>query len=200
MVKNIKELEIDLEIFINHVRGLLNIYYIYSMLYESKNSHTIMDESAKEFFHDLNGMTIECTYLAISRLCDPAGRGKNTNISIDFFVRELKKLGIDVAKLENHKNMMYGFYEKIHEERNKKIAHIDRKTHHDEMHKKDSEKKLFQLGEEKEFMHSLEKFCDDLSTVITGETRGQYAPNVTGDVLDLLKVLKIGIKHNKIER
>ena len=93
--QNIKlEMSKVLKVFIGRVMWMKSVYYIYQALYEQKEDRNLLEEIALSFFSDLNKILKEYLTLEFCKITDPPQSlgGKNSNVTVDYFVEKLKIL------------------------------------------------------------------------------------------------------------
>jgi AbiU2 len=145
----------------------------------------LLQKSAGAFFQDLNRCLIECWVSAVCRLTDPPVSGGHTNLSCQYLARELSKLGLGSAAINEHANSLVEYRRFVEDARNKFISHYDQV----------SVTRGNVLGEHHksrldQFVADLQAFNDQVGTAV-GEGPLDYAvTSGRGDVLDLLSALR----------
>lgn len=117
---------IDAEVVWLHGRWI-----IYRQLYgTSPERIQLLNQSAGTFFNVLNQMLLQDVQLSLSKLCDPAGTGTRTNMTLAALVDAFKTCDEStlVAKLEPLLAAFDISCSKIRHRRDKWIAHFDRAT------------------------------------------------------------------------
>ncbi len=197
--QNIKlEMSKVLKVFIGRVMWMKSVYYIYQALYEQKEDRNLLEEIALSFFSDLNKILKEYLTLEFCKITDPPQSlgGKNSNVTVDYFVEKLKDTGIcDNSELKKYQEELKNFTEQLKEARHKRIAHLDY-----EMNVERGNESLgaFEEGLEKIFLKNLWDFCNYLSEKIDGHIRGEFSPVQRGDVQDLLDILLKAVAFQRL--
>ena len=179
----------DFERFSDQVVHLINCHYSFTELFESGADVTeTLEETAQLFFEDVNVVFLEAIFLAAARLLDPADAGKNLNISVEYIADEIKNLGLSTPEIRRKKKLLYRAKKPIFAARSKIIAHTDRATSR-------ADKTLGEHTVECQtaFLENLKSF-NNLASIALGQGQQEYTPNAAGDVRDLIKVLKRGLK------
>lgn len=106
-------------------------WIIYRQLYGTSSERVkLLNESAGTFFNILQNTLLHDVQLSLSKIGDPAGKGKNKNLTLDALIEQLRALGEDVIadKLDPIVANFATACSKLRNRRNKWIAHFDLAT------------------------------------------------------------------------
>ena len=102
----------------------------------------------------LNEISQQYSILQIAKLHDPARQGGNENLSIDFFVRQELWSEEEKPVIEGIVSELDNLYRKIHDARNKILAHNDRAVFAN-----DQSLGSFPEGDDEIYFHALGRLC-----------------------------------------
>ena len=96
--------------------------------------------------------------LGIAKLHDPAGKGQNSNLCIDYIVKQRFWARKERVKIKDLVSQMYPFFEKIKPARDKVLSHNDLLFY--------KENKIFEIFsndcDDEEYFKNLAKLCDKI--------------------------------------
>ena len=185
----------EFEIFLNIVRHSNHMFRQYCLLYENnKQRLSLLEEIAHHFFYNVQGMWIECVFLDMCKLTDPAEQFKNKNMTIDYWVKALdKELTVpEKEKIDASMTICIEKRDKVVKARRKVIAHID----YEVAIGKDALGKI-EKEEIEEFYSNIEIILDILSRKL-GRGAAPLRFAAQKDVDDLIKSLKKAIHYDHI--
>ena len=165
---------------------LRNCYNTYLSLYESDERTTkALNDSAHLFFQDLNRILIEYVLLQVCKITDPAETAGHKNLTFEGLNAELCNDGLMTQEIADLSAGLSHYRELVKDARNKLLGHLDRETIlNDQPIGKHAEE------EATEFFSRLQGYVDAVGNAIgVGPLDFQAIPG-SGDVLDLIKVLK----------
>ena len=119
-----------IEQFCDQCYIIISRYKEYFFLYESDNKERLdlLNKTARDFFHNLQGILIERIFLDICKITDSSGSGEKNNLTIKYILKEIEQDAKEKLGLDELSNKIHKFRECIVSARNKIIAHHDLKT------------------------------------------------------------------------
>jgi hypothetical protein len=113
--------------FCNHCCWIKIVYNEYCILYESgkKARFDLLNKIAQNFFHDLQGILIDYLFLNICKLTDPAGFGKEKNLTVKYILEQVDPQVQNELGLQELSEKIHQFRNYIVDARRKLIAHLD---------------------------------------------------------------------------
>ena len=176
----------DFEWFRSVCIKLRNTFNTYLHLYEGDDgTDDALKNAAHLFFSDLNEWLIQLIFLQIGRLTDPAYTGGRSNLSVCWIVEEVGKVGGLTPEIDDLAADLMRFRENIKLARNRVVSHADLQTFREGItlgsHSRD---------EAFRFFDDLQKFTDAVGIAIGVGPLDYGTQAGSGDVLDLIRVLK----------
>ena len=112
--------------FCNQCCWIKIVYNEYCIIYESgKDRRDLLDEIARHFFHDLQGILIDYIFLNICKLTDPAHCRQGDNFTIKYVLERIKPNIQNELGLNELSERIHQFRDYIVDARRKLIAHLD---------------------------------------------------------------------------
>jgi len=169
---------------------LQTCYNTYSALFEdTPETFALMEKAAALFFVDLNNIYIDYVILQICRIADNDIR----SLTVHGMNTLLHKSNLYSQDIDDLSNELTKHKDRLNIARNKVIGHSDTKTILSKM----------TLGqhthaESVEFFANLQKYMDLVGIAIGIGPADYQMTGGPGDVYDLLKLLRLGLKHEEI--
>jgi len=135
------------------------LYKEYIFLYESGNKERLdlLDKTARDFFHDLQGILIDRIFLGVCKITDPVASRKNINLTIKYILKEIEQDAKENLGLEELSNEIHEFRNLIVEARHKIIVHSDLDTI-----KCDKRLGAFSKSDDDKFWRNLQEFVNKI--------------------------------------
>ena len=162
-------------------------YNTYHALYESDDrTKRILIDSAPIFFYDLSYILTEYVHMQVCKITDPAETAGHKNLTVESLNIELCNHNLMTQEISNFSAGLSHYRDLVIEPRNKLIGHLDRETVLNDVpiggHAKEDVIKFFE---------DLQGYNDAVGNGVgVGPSDFQA---VSGDVIDLIRVLKRGI-------
>lgn len=178
----------DFEILRDHCISIRRNYNTYNDLFFSENDRILL-KTASTFFNDIAEILARDWILQVCKLMDMAEtiykKQVFENISIKLVNSQLDSCNLLSSNIVDVSKKILEYGEKLTPARHKRLAHFDR----------EHQVKSVTLGdtteqELKEFLSSIQSYCDLVGTAIGIGPLDFTASGCPGDVHDLLKVLK----------
>jgi len=120
----------DIKQFCDQCYTIRALYKEYIFLYESDNKERLdlLDKTARDFFHNLQGILIDHIFLGICKITDPAGSGERSNFTIRYILKKIKQEDNENLGLDELSKKIHEFREYIVKARHKIIVHSDFET------------------------------------------------------------------------
>lgn len=179
--------------FCHQVVWLLNVRRIYAELFEDEQSQVLMEKTASSFFGDLNRVMHGYLLLELTKITDPVKTCEKENFTIDNLIESIKWPPDIRKKLKALRDKTKPFRNRILPARHKLLAHSDKETV-----LADRTLGEFPEGEEKQFLKTLQRFCDVIYKACFGEVFGQISLAILGDVIDFKGTLEKAVAFDEL--
>jgi len=172
---------------------LLKVREIFAELFEDEQSEVLMEKTARSFFVYL-GLIMHCyLLLEFAKITDPAKTHESENFTIENLIETIEWPPDILQKLKALRDEIKPFRNHILSARNKLCAHTDKETVlADRMLGK------FPEGKDKEFLTTLQRFCDVIHKACFGEDFGQIIMAEQGDIEDFKKALEKAVAYDEL--
>lgn len=176
--------------FYHQLLWLKKIYLIRRELFEDNASERLLQDTASDFFRDLNVILINYYLLEIAKFTDPAKSRKRENLTTSNLIESIDWPPDCLKKLEKLNIIVQAFRNYIKLARNRLLAHRDKETVL-------SDKTLgaFPEGEDKKALDALERMCNVMYEVAFSKPFG--AVTLDKGVLDFKETLAKAIAFDK---
>jgi hypothetical protein len=181
------------EKFCGQVVWLLNVRRIYTELFEDEQTQVLMQKTASSFFGDLSRIMHGYLLLELTKITDPAKTCGQENLTIDNLIEGIEWPSDIRKELEALRDKTKPFSNRILPARHKLLAHLDKQTV-----LADRTLGEFPEGEEKQFLKTLQRFCDVIYKACFGEVFGQISLAIQGDVIDFKGTLEKAIAFDEL--
>lgn len=181
------------EKFCGQVVWLLKVRDIFAELFEDEQSEVLMEKTARSFFVDLGSIMHCYLLLECAKITDRAKTGDKENLTIDNLIESIKWPPDIRKKLEALRDKTNPFRNRILPARHKLLAHSDKETV-----LADRTLGEFPEGEEKQFLKTLQRFCDVIYKACFGEVFGQISLAILGDVIDFKGTLEKAVAFDEL--
>lgn len=165
----------------------------FRILFEDDNAKKIMEKAGNAFFKDINGILIDYLLLEFTKIADRAKSGKNRNTTLEYIAQSIDWPAKTRKELECLTQKAHAFQKKIKKARDKLLAHYDVSAI-----LKNKKFGDFPLGEDLDFIETLESFCNIAHRETHGRIAGDFATGYAGDAVDLLKMLRMGLAFDQL--
>ena len=174
--------------FCNHFARLKAQHHTFKVLFDDVRLRALMENTAREFFFELNILMQEHLLLECMKLMDPAeSRVKNEyreNFTIFNLDETINWSSETKQTLRDLLEEIKPFQAYLKPARNMMLAHYDK-----EMMMTDARLGAFPAGEDDKFMRILEKVCNLIHAECFGTIFGDIGVTVAGDVYDFRKMI-----------
>ncbi len=163
---------------------------------DGPETQRVLRATAPRFFDDLHKWLRDLYFLYCARLLDPARQGSNRNLTVEFFVMELKKLDIDdqtSADLNNLKSRLDAYRDVIVDPRRKLIAHRDLPHSRSAL-----TIGVHTLEAYEQFFIDLNRFTDRAGTALGKDPLNFAFLPGEGDVHSLIHILRVSAGFDKM--
>lgn len=179
--------------FCNYVVKLRAIHHIGRELFEDDEARALMEQTAKQFFLDINRILISHFLLEVAKITDPPKSKGHENFTVATILQSIdwpKNVYDDLRRLNNLVNT---FRKYIVVARHKVLAHYDKET----------SLSWTVLGEfpereDEKLMDALEEMANILHEACFGSIFGSITVTMPGDVLDLKSALRRAVAFKKL--
>ena len=179
--------------FCHQVVWLLQVRRIFAELFENDESQFLMEKTARSFFVDL-GRIMHCyLLLECAKITDPAQTSGKENFTLDNLIESIEWPSDVREELKSLKDKIQPFRNCILNARHKLLAHTDK-----EIFLTDRTLGEFPEGEDKEFLMSLQRFCDVTHKACFGTIFRQICLNHSGDVIDFKGTLERAVAFKEL--
>ncbi len=175
--------------FCNHFAKLKAQLYTFTVLFSDERLCCLMEQTAREFFTELNEIMQEHLLLEFAKLMDPAKSRIKKDVHLENFTIHNLYENINWSKctkrkLENLVIRIDSFREYLKPARDKILAHPDKET-------KMSGARLGAFPEEEgiQFIANVEEICNLMHAECFGIIFGDIGVTIAGDVHDFIKMI-----------
>ena len=185
---NTKESQQTVLKFCNHFARLKARHHTFKVLFDDVRVRSLMENTAREFFLELNILMQEHLLLECMKLMDPAESRVKKEYRENFTIYNLYETinwSSETKKtLRDLLEEIKPFQAYLKPARNMMLAHDDK-----EMVIADARLGAFPAGEDDKFMRILEKVCNLIHSECFGTIFGDIGVTVAGDVYDFRKMI-----------
>lgn len=181
------------EKFCGQVVWLLKVRDIFAELFEDEQSEVLMEKTARSFFVDLGSIMHCYLLLECAKITDPAKTADKENFTIDNLIESIEWPPDIREELKALRDKIKPFRNHILPARSKLCAHTDKETV-----LADRMLGEFPEGEDKEFLETLQRFCDVIHKACFGEDFGQIITGELGGIEDFKGALEKAVAFDEL--
>jgi len=189
-----EQLKRDFELFRRECIELRNLYNVIQCLYlpASGNQQTLRN-AAELFFSDLRTWLTHLYFVYVGRIMDnEKGMGRK-NLSATALVKNLQSIKKSNVTIEKLLTQLEEYSALLKDARNRLVAHLDLDTI-----RSGTTLGATTEGELSTFFDNLQHFTDEFGNAIGVGALDYSVQAGKGDVIDLLKILKLGSSNKEI--
>ena len=181
------------EKFCGHFVWLLKVRHIFAELFEDERSEVLMEKTARSFFVDLGSIMHCYLLLECAKITDPAKTRDKQNFTIDNLIESIEWPPNIREELKALSDKIKPFRSLILPARSKLCAHTDK-----EAVLADRILGEFPEGEDKEFLQTLQRFCDVIHKACFDEVFGQISTAEAGGIEDFKWALEKAVAFDEL--
>ncbi len=180
--------------FCNFVAELKAIHHIGRELFEDDKARALMEQTAKQFFLDINKILNRHFLLEVAKITDAPDSTcrRYENFTVANILQSIDWPSGVYEDLQRLNESLNTFRDYIIDARNKLLAHYDKETFLSGIVLGG-----FTEGEDEKLMEALEKMANVLHKACFGTISGNISVTMPGDVLDLKSALRRAIAFEK---
>lgn len=189
-----EKLSLDFQILRDQCTIIQRDFNTYDALFFSDFSGELLTKTARIFFTDLSEIMQRDWILQVCKIMDPATTQRKgailENISFKLINKQLLEEKICSEEILLLTNSILAYGEKITPARNKRLTHLDREAHINEILLGDTNTLEIHI-----FLNNIQEYCDAVGNALGIGPLDFSVSDCPGDVHDLLTVLEKAIKE-----
>jgi len=186
------QLKHDFEMFKDQCRLLFQTRNTFDSLYSDEFVKELLYTSAKWFFDDLHRTLKDAYILQVARITDPAKTGTNSNLSAQYFSKQLETHGLSTDEITNLLVNINKYRRLTNKARSKLVAHNDLKSFRER-----TKLGAHEWEDMQDFLGDIVDFTDRVARQLGLPPEDYRAEAREGDVIDLIRLLKKARKQKE---